>query len=110
MKRRREGAGQFQYGIAKNIDDEGWPPPDAIRHPTKEQSTHRPEGQGEDQGLRNCAFRDTKIGRDCGHAEDKNEVVKSIQRPAKETGGEGVALLRGQRPEWGQEVHRERPA
>ena len=110
MKRRREGAGQLQYGIAENIDDKGWPPSDAIRHPTEEQSTHRPEGEGEDEGLRYCAFRDTKIGRDGGHAKDKDEVVERIQRPAEETGGEGMTLLRGQRPEWGQKVHRERPA
>lgn len=106
MERRRKRAGQFQYGITKNIDDQGWPPSDAIRHPTEEQSTQRPEGEGEHQGLCDRAFGDPKIARNRGDTEDKDEVIEGIQRPAKETGGKGMTLLCGQGPEWGQKVHR----
>ena len=110
MERWREGAGQLEYRVAEDIDDEGWPPPDAIRHPTEEECTQRPKGEGEEERFGDRALGDAEICRNGGYAKDKNEVVESIQRPAKKAGGEGMALPRCEGPEWGQEVHQQTPA
>ena len=80
-------------------------PTDPIRHPTEQQSAQRPEGEREDERFGYRALGNTEICRNGGYTKDENEIVESIQRPAKKTCGEGVALSRCQCPEWSQEVH-----
>jgi hypothetical protein len=105
VKGRRKRAGQFQYGIAKNIDDQGRPPSDAIRHPTEEESTEWPEGEREDERFCYSASGNAEICRNSGYTKDKNEKVECVERPAEETGGERVTLPRSEIPEWGKEIH-----
>ena len=110
MQRWREGAGQFQHGITENIDDQGGPPPDAIRHPAEEESPERPEGESENERFGDRALGDAEIRRNGGYTKDENEVVKRVQRPAKKTGREGMALPRREGAEWGQKVRQQTPA
>ncbi len=52
MHRSGEGAGQFQDRIAGHIEHQRGPAAELVRHGAEEKGAHRPECEGEEEGLR----------------------------------------------------------
>ena len=94
---RRERAQEADGRVEQHVDDQRDPPPDPVRPEPEQQRADRPHQQRDRGQERDLLLRGAEVGRDVGVHQHDDEVVERVHRPAQQGGGEGVALVAGER-------------
>jgi len=94
-----EGASQFQHREASDVDHQRWAASESVPQRAKEDSPDRSKGERQEDGLGDRRHPGVEVLRDRRNTEDEDEEIEGVQRPAKQTGEEGVALTGGERAE-----------
>ncbi len=105
-ERGRKGAGQFDDREAEDVEHQHGAAAVAVGQHAEEKRAHGAEGLGHEDRAEHGRGLGVKFAGDGLDAEDEQEKVETIERPAEESGQECVALLAAQLPEMVYHGHR----
>ncbi len=88
----REAGGHFDDGVEDEVDHQRNAAPVAVGHQSKDERAHGTERQRERDGESNLFVGAVKLFGDRGQAEDDQEEVEGVERPAEEAGEDCRAM------------------
>ena len=103
---RRERGQEFDHGIKNDVDHQRNATSESVAQESEEQRTQRPEHQGEHARERDFRDRHPELLRDRRENERQQKEIERVERPAEETGDEGIPLVPSQRLEKPDRFHR----
>src|SRR5271170_3139625 len=99
MQRRREGASQLQDREAPDVDHQRRAAAELVCQSAEQQGANRTKGQGQKNSLSNRRDASVEVLRNRRNAENQDEEIESVHRPAQQSGDKSMALTGGQRAE-----------
>src|SRR4051812_3025925 len=90
---------------SNDIDHQSGTPAETVGHHAEEKCSHRAHGQRNKDGFRNGRNFGMEVSADGTYAEDQDEEVERVKRPAKKAGNKGVSLDRGKTLQSANEAH-----
>jgi hypothetical protein len=94
-----EGAGELEDRVAGDVEHERRTAAVFVGERAEEEGAYRTKGESEKEGLGYGRGLDMEIAGDRGDAEDEDEEVEGVERPAEEASGESMPLMRTEAPE-----------
>ena len=95
-ERRRKGAGQFNHRETEDVEHQNRPAAIAVGQHSEQKRADRAEGLGHEDRAQHRRGLGVKLARNGLDAEDEQEEVETIERPAKKGGQKCVPLLTAQ--------------
>jgi hypothetical protein len=92
VKGRSEGGGQLEDRKRDDVYHQRGPASEAIGDEAEEKRTDWPHGQRQENRFGDGGDLRVKSAGDGADAEDQNEKIEGVQRPAEEAGDERIAL------------------